>query len=384
MSTSAKRALIIGCGVAGPVLATFLKKIGIEPVVYERRSELSSSGGGSFNLAPNGIDVLRTLGLDEDMRAVGHPTNQIAFHNHRGKQLGLNPESMTLLNRGKLQQVLVRGAEQASVPIEFGKRVTAVSDEGDHVGVSFEDGTSAEGDLLIGCDGLRSRVRYAVDPAAPAPKYTGIIDCGAMSHLPGRLEADGIMRMTFGLRGFFGYQALPGGDVFWFQNANFPEEPDYRELRAIPDEEWRATLMEIHKDDHAPIGEIIAASGPVERYSIYEAPTMTTWSRGRVVLVGDAAHAMGPHTGQGASMALEDSVSLARCLRDHTGVSTAFAAYIAERKPRVLDVIKQTRQTGGQKSPGFIGRAIRDLVLPFFLKQQVGKTTALYSYHIDW
>ena len=174
---SGKRALIIGCGVSGPVLATYLKKIGIEPVVYERRSELSSAGGGSFNLAPNGIDVLRTLGLDEDMRAVGHPTNQIAFHNHKGKQLGRNPESMTLLNRGKLQQVLVRGAERASVTIEFDKKLTEVHDEPGTVGVSFSDGTSAEGDLLIGCDGLRSRVREMAGLKAEfAPMEEGKIE----------------------------------------------------------------------------------------------------------------------------------------------------------------------------------------------------------------
>jgi len=93
---------------------------------------------------------------------------------------------------------------------------------------------------------------------------------------------------------------------------------------------------------------------------------------------------MGPHTGQGASMALEDSITLAKCLRDNDDIPSAYAAYFADRHPRVTEVIRQTRRTGAQKSPGPIGRAIRDLVLPFFVKMQVGKTTSLYSYHIDW
>lgn len=389
MTASGKRALIIGCGVSGPVLAMYLKRAGFSPVIYERRTETTSGAGGSFNLAPNGMDVLATLGLAEEVRAAGHPTRQIAFYNHKGKQLGLNPESMTLLNRGDLQKILVNSAEKAGVELEFGKRLVSIEDDPAGAGgvtARFEDGSTAEGDLLVGCDGIRSQTRYAVEPDAPRPAYTGIVDCGGYSHVDRAegLEADGVMKMTFGLRGFFGYQALPGGDVFWFQNSVFPEEPDYKELRAIPEDVWRARLIEIHSNDHAPITDILAASGPVERFSIYEAPAMTTWSRGRVCLVGDAAHAMGPHTGQGASMALEDSITLARCLRDGDGIPAAFAAYAAERKPRVTAVIQQTRQTGSQKSPGALGRMIRDLVLPFFLKKQVDKTTALYDHHIDW
>jgi FAD-dependent urate hydroxylase len=383
-ASSGKRVLIIGCGVAGPVLGMYLKRAGFRPAIYERRSEAMSGEGGSFNLAPNGLDVLRTLGLEDEVRSAGHPTERIAFFNHKGKQLGLNPESMTLLNRGDLQQILVENAQKAGVDMEFGKRLESVSEESGRVTATFHDGTTAEGDLLIGCDGIRSQTRYAVDPGAPKPTYTGIVDCGGYSHMPGKLEADGIMKMTFGLRGFFGYQALPTGDVFWFQNSAFPDEPDYKELRAIPEDEWRAKLIEVHKDDHAPITDILAASGPVERYSIYEAPVMTQWSRGLVCLVGDAAHAMGPHTGQGASMALEDSITLARCLRDNDNVPAAFEAFHTEREPRVTRVIQETRQTGGQKSPGALGRTIRDLMLPIFLKKQVGKTTSLYQHHIEW
>lgn len=380
----AKRALIIGCGVSGPVLAMYLKKAGFEPVVYERRSETTSAGGGSFNLAPNGMDVLDTLGVGDQITAVGNPTKQIAFFNHKGKQLGINPESTVLLNRGELQRVLVANAEKSGVEIQFGKRLVEVSERaGDVVAATFEDGSEAVGDLMVGCDGIRSRVRDAVVPGAPQPTYTEIVDTGGLSTMPG-LEPDNIMRMTFGLRGFFGYQALPDDQVFWFQNAPFPNEPDYKALRALPDDVWRDRLITIHQDDHAPITDIIAASTAMERFSIYEAPTVPVWSRGRICLIGDAAHAMGPHTGQGASMALEDAITLAKCLRDNDDVPAAFAAFTAERKPRVSEVIAQTRRTGSQKSPGPIGRMIRDLVLPMFLKKQVGKTTALYRHHIDW
>jgi FAD-dependent urate hydroxylase len=384
MTNASKRALIVGCGVSGPVLAMYLKKAGLRPVIYERRTEATSGEGGSFGLAPNGLDVLRTLGLADAVTEAGNPTERIGFVNHKGKELGMNPESTTLVNRGDLQKILVGAAEKAGVEFEFGKRFVSADQTDGTVTATFEDGSQAEADLLIGCDGLRSAVRYSVAPDAPRPTYTGIVDCGGFGNLPGKLEADGAMRMVFGLRGFFGYQALPGGEVFWFENSSSPTEPNYKELREIPDAEWRAKLMGIHKDDLPLINEIIASSGAVERYSIYEAPTMDVWSRGHIALVGDAAHAMGPHTGQGASMALEDSITLAKCLRDNDDIPSAYAAYFADRHPRVTEVIRQTRRTGAQKSPGPIGRAIRDLVLPFFVKMQVGKTTSLYSYHIDW
>lgn len=381
---STKRAHIIGCGISGPVLAMYLDRAGYEAVVHERRTEAMASEGASFNLAPNGLDVLRTLGLAEEVEAVGNRTDRIGFYNHRGKQLGLNPESTVLLNRGDLQKVLVSGAERAGVRLEFGKLLTDVTQTPDAVTATFADGTSVEGDLLVGCDGLRSRVRHAVVPTAPVPTYSGIIDCAGLGYLPGRLPADGVMRMTFGLRGFFGYQALADGHVFWFENSPVPQEPDRRELKAIPHDVFRRRLLDIHRDDEPTINEIIASTDEIERWSAYEAPQVERWGRGRVAIVGDAAHAMGPHTGQGASMALEDSIVLARCVRDLPDVPSALAAFEAERKPRVVDVIRQTRQTGNQKSPGAVGRAIRDLVLPIFLRKQVGRTTDLYDFHIPW
>ncbi|HET9141283.1 FAD-dependent oxidoreductase [Actinophytocola sp.] len=380
MADSPRRALIIGCGISGPVLAMFLHRAGFRPVVYERRSESVSGGGGSFNLAPNGLDVLRTLGLADEVLTVAHPTERIAFHNHKGRQLGINPEHTILVDRGELQRILVDAARRTGVPLEFGRNLTAVEDPGSGpVTARFDDGSRAEGDLLIGCDGLRSQVRRAVAPDAPEPSYTGIIDCGGYSDLPGRLPADGVMRMTFGLRGFFGYQPLPGGKVFWFQNS---AAPDDAAVRSLTPDQWRDRLLAVHRDDHAPIPDILAASDEVDRFAVYEAPPVPAWSRGRLVLVGDAAHAMAPHTGQGASMALEDAVTLARCLRDNTSIADACAAYQADRKPRVDHVIRQTRQTGAQKTPGPVARAMRDLILPLFLKKAVGQTTALYDHHI--
>jgi 2-polyprenyl-6-methoxyphenol hydroxylase-like FAD-dependent oxidoreductase len=111
----------------------------------------------------------------------------------------------------------------------------------------------------------------------------------------------------------------------------------------------------------------------------------TRWYRGRVCLAGDAAHAVGPHSGQGGSLALEDAIVLAKCLRDAPEVEAAFAAYQRIRKERAEHVAHQTRRIGNRKAaPGPIGRAFRDRVLPVFLRQGVKTFEPIYAHHIEW
>jgi 2-polyprenyl-6-methoxyphenol hydroxylase-like FAD-dependent oxidoreductase len=199
-------------------------------------------------------------------------------------------------------------------------------------------------------------------------------------------STNGVMRMTFGLHGFFSYQVLEGGEVYWFNNLFEPVEPAQRDLDAVPDEQWQHTLLDVHRSDHTPINEIIRATEHrIVRYGVYEMPVLPTWHKDRVCLVGDAAHAMGPHTGQGAAMALEDAVVLAKCLRDIDDVERAFAAYQRIRKQRVDFVVRQTRRTGNtKKPPGAWGRWMRDLVLPVFLKHGVNTFTPIYNHRIGW
>jgi 2-polyprenyl-6-methoxyphenol hydroxylase-like FAD-dependent oxidoreductase len=386
-SESKKRALLIGGGIAGPVLAVFMKKIGFDPVVYEGRPEPNDEAGAFLNLAPNGRAVLGALGIGEEIEALGTPTTAIAFYNHRGKKLGENPERTVLLKRGLLNRGLREAAIRRGVPVEFGKRLTGVEVTPRRTAVArFEDGTEAEGDLLVGCDGIRSRTRRSVFPDAPEPRYTGVHDCGAFARAPGVTPSDGIMRMTFGKEAFFGYQAVPSGEIYWFQNFHQAAEPGRDELGAIPNAEYRRKLLAMHRDDHAPIAEIIRSTeGPIERWPLYEMPPVPRWHAGPVCLVGDAAHATTPHVGQGASMALEDAIVLAKCLRDFPDTEAAFAAYERARKERVEKVVEMARRMGnGKNPPGAFGRAVRDLVLPFFLKMGVKAIDEVYAYRVAW
>ncbi len=380
------RALIIGCGIAGPVLAVALQRAGITPVIHEARTGPGDEAGAFLNLAPNGIEALRLLGLDDPVVAAGSRTERLDFRNHRGRRLATDSTPTVLLKRGALTRVLREAAVEQGIATQFGARLAEVSTTGQGtVDARFADGTHAGGDVLIGCDGIHSAVRRSLLPQAPSPVRTGLLDSGGFATCPELSPSGGVFRMTFGKYGFFGHQVLESGEVYWFHNSEMPAGTEPAELAALPDDRWKERLLAIHRDDHEPIEQIIrAARGPIGRWAGHDMPELPTWHDGPVGLIGDAAHAMAPSAGQGASMALEDAVVLASCLRDHPDPAAAFTAFERIRKPRVDPTVRQARRNGDHKAPSSAaGRALRDLVLPVFLRAGIRAGTRLHSWTHD-
>jgi FAD-dependent urate hydroxylase len=384
---SDKKALIIGCGVAGPVLAMFLQRIGVTPVIFEGKPEPRDDGGFFLNLAANGTDVLETLGIEEQVLKHGHRSEKLVFQNHVNRRLGENQQETVLIKRGHLTKVLREEALKDGITIEFGKRLTDVEIPHDDMAIAyFNDGTEAHGNFLVGCDGIHSQTRDSIFPDAPKPEYTGVIDSGAFTRNELVPLSDGIMRMTFGVNGFFGYQKVPTGEIYWFENHERSHAPSRGELDEISQSQWKDKLLTLHEPDSEPITDIIRSTeGDIGKWPVYDLLSLSAWHQETFCLIGDAAHATSPHIGQGASLAMEDAIVLAKCLRDVEGVSDAFAAFEELRRERVKAIVEMSRETGNQKAPSnMITRKFRDLVLPFFLKRGVERFEQIYSYRVEW
>jgi 2-polyprenyl-6-methoxyphenol hydroxylase-like FAD-dependent oxidoreductase len=377
--------LIVGAGVAGPALAIALRRAGIGAVVYEAVPSPRDDAGVFLNLAPNGLGVLSALGLDDLVNRLGFQNDRLVFQNEAGRVLAEMPVGGRTVMRGALSRALREAAEKAGVMFEFGKALESIEERGGMVVARFADGTEASGFCAVGADGIHSRARCSVFPDAPKPGYTGIINLGGVvrTDLPPTGRA---MRMIFGRRGFFGYAVRPSGETYWFSNFVQKDEPERSSLVPVSADRVRRQLLSIHRDDPPEVTHILnAVSGHIGAHAVYDIMSLPAWRRGAVCLIGDAAHAVGPHVGQGASLALEDAFVLAKCLRDTSDPTTAFVMFERARRDRVEAIAREARRTGRHKAPlGWIGRKVRDLVLPVFLRKGAEAAAKMYAYRLDW
>jgi 2-polyprenyl-6-methoxyphenol hydroxylase-like FAD-dependent oxidoreductase len=383
-----KRVLIIGGGIAGPVTAMALKRAGMDPVVFEAHAAGSEGVGAFLTLAVNGLEALQVLDLKDAVATLGMETPGMELISGRGKALGTFAMQSRTVSRSDLYQVLRDEAVRRGIQIEYGKSLEAaeLTQDGD-VRARFADGTSAEGELLIGADGLRSRTRTIIDPKAPAARHIGLLNTGGYAHglrLPGR---PGVAHFIFGRRCFFGYFIHPDGEVWWFANPPSRDEPSREELLAITSEQWRARLVDLFETDRGPMLDIIAASTQIfPGWNTYDFPRVPKWHNDRMIIIGDAVHATSPSAGQGASMAIEDAVVLATCLRDVPDPAVAFATFKRLRAERVERVVKHGKRSGDGKAQGAIGASIRDVVLPMIMRRMANGNSLdwMYDYRIDW
>jgi FAD-dependent urate hydroxylase len=293
------------------------------------------------------------------------------------------------LRRGLLQRVLREEAERRGISFEFSKRLDTyqVTGEGGVV-ARFTDGTQAEGDLLLGADGIHSATRRTMDPDAPRPTYTGLLSIGGYSHSTTIRPTPDTQHFVFGRRAFFGYLVRDSGEVWWFANLPRADEPSRAELAGTSTQGWQQRLLELFADDLSRISGIIQATeSEIGAHTVDDMPTIPTWHRGPVALVGDAAHATSPNAGQGASLAMEDALVVAKCLRDLPDPEQAFAAYERLRRERAEKVVAYSRRIGQSKAiSNPVAVRLRDLVLPLALKRFANPQAHawVYTHHVDW
>jgi 2-polyprenyl-6-methoxyphenol hydroxylase-like FAD-dependent oxidoreductase len=188
--------------------------------------------------------------------------------------------------------------------------------------------------------------------------------------------------MIFGRRAFFGYAVSPTGAVYWF--ANVAARADAASAQR---DTWKERLLTLVADDAGPACDLIRSTeDELGVYPISDMPAVPIWHRGPMVLLGDAIHATSPSAGQGAAMAVEDAVTLARCLRDTEDATRAFRTYEVLRRERVERVVAYSRRTGSTKIAGPVGRVLRDALMPLALKLYSSSSAHawLYQHHIEW
>lgn len=268
-------------------------------------------------------------------------------------------------------------AVRAGAQVRYGCEVVAATESAAGVAVTCSDGSIVEADLLIGADGLRSRVRTIIDPAAPRATYQGLLNTGGIARGVPVDSPVGTMVMTFGRRCFFGHVLAPDGTVWWFANPVHRHEPDAAELARIR-ATFRDDLLADLAGDGTQAAALLAATDDLlAPYGTYYFPSVPTWRTDRMLIVGDAAHAVSPAAGQGASMAIEDAVVLGQCLQDNAGsgyrIRGALAAYEQARRARVEAVVAQGKRNGSGKIAGPVGRVVRDLFFRQVLRRVVAR-----------
>lgn len=337
--TDATKVLVIGGGIAGTAVALGLHRAGYDVAVHEAHPDTAADIGAFLTMGSNGMRALAQLGATDAVTAVGFPLTSVRLLDGQGTEQARGPLGEVAdpalhyrcLRRGELNAALQREAARRGIRLHHGVRLADVTEGPDHVTAHFTDGTTAGADLLVGADGLNSTVRTILAPGV-RPGYAGQrIYYGYTGTAPSP-DPTGLITFVRGSESTFGYAVSPAGETYWFARVNteplaaggMPHEVDRRE-----------ELLPLLRKDATQAADIVAASvGPVLATDATDLPLGAVWHTGRMLLVGDAAHAASPATGQGASMALEDAVVLAKALRDLPDVPAALAAYEAHRRPR--------------------------------------------------
>ncbi|MFL6256053.1 MAG: FAD-dependent monooxygenase [Pyrinomonadaceae bacterium] len=337
------RIVIVGGGIGGLATALALRREGFEPSVYERAPALLEVGA-AIAVWPNAFGVLERLGLGETLRARAGRIRSVRWLGRDGREYNhfTFPETgaaAVALHRADLQGALLRELPPESV--HLGKTFAGFDEEGEEVRARFEDGTEVACDLLVGADGLHSRVRAQLLEDGE-PVYRGYTVWRGVARLEHAALVAGTASEIYGAGQRFGVGPVGLGRTGWWATAN--------EAEAVAESaaEHAPKLSRLFEGWCAPVRELIEAtpSETILRNAAYDRPATLSWGRGAVTMLGDAAHPMTPNFGQGGCIAIEDAAVLARCLAKYDDVSWALRVYESRRRTRAARIASYSRRYG--------------------------------------
>jgi 2-polyprenyl-6-methoxyphenol hydroxylase-like FAD-dependent oxidoreductase len=355
-SSSHRNAVVVGAGIGGLATAIALEQAGVEPIVVERAPKLEEAGFGLV-VSANAVTALRSLGLREDIAGRGTRVRRAEIRNPRGDLLTLIDyerlgwETYGIL-RAELQQAMLE-----AVPAErlrLGKTCIGATEDGRAL-IDGADQVSA--DVVVGADGIRSAVRRSLFGEEPL-RYGGHRAWRAGTRFDDELVRDRFVEV-WGVGGGFGFGPAGPGHVYWYCFETVPED-------ASAPERPRDEFLHRYGAWFDPIPALVDSTDPeaIEPTLTYDRPPRRTWGRGRVTLLGDAAHPMKPNIGQGAAQALEDAVVLGSCMAASADPEEALRAYERRRVRRANAVVRASRRAGRAAEVGSpIGARVRDAVM---------------------
>jgi len=374
--------LVAGGGPGGLSAALALQRAGLEVTVWERAAQLRTAGAG-LSLQINAMRMLAALGVADEVRARGAELRRGSLSDLRGRTLQSIPlERLAArygqpgvgIMRGALSETLVAALRDGTV--EHGRAVAVV--QRDEEGVSVVDGAgeSARFDAVVAADGIHSATRTAVF-GETALRYAGYTCWRGVADVP-TPDGGGHMHERWGPGVRFGTVPVAASRTYWFATATAPEG-----LEDGPDP--KTELVERFAGFPSAVREVLAATDAeaILRNDIIDFPPLRSWTRGRVTLLGDAAHAMTPNLGQGACQAIEDAVVLAAALR-RDGVPAGFASYEACRRPRAATFVNRSFRMGaiGQTRNAAL-RWFRDRLLPLVASEAMVERQLGSIYGVD-
>jgi salicylate hydroxylase len=347
MSASKPRIAIVGAGIGGLTLGLLLRKHGVHARIYEQATELREVGA-AVALAANGTKVLRELGLGHQLKEFSvEPTDVVYRHGESGKLIVSFPMGAAYterygaeffgIHRMNLQRIL--GDSWGDDGLYLNSRVQHLEEDEDGIHLHFASGGSATADVVIGADGVHSVVRNWVTGGGPPPTYSdtsgfrGIVPISALSKMPDPMTIQfwlgaGAHVLHYPISSdLINFLAVVPGPIPWQSSTWMTEEPP-------------GTLLKAFQDWHPAVREMVDAVEQSPRWALFSLPPLQSWSRGHTVLLGDAAHAMLPHQGQGANQTIEDAAVLATLLAasGQATLSNALNRYEVSRRARTRQV----------------------------------------------
>ena len=351
--------LIAGGGVGGLTLALSLHQAGIACRVFEAAPEIRSLGVG-INLLSHAMRELTELGLLDALKAVAVETREVCFYNRfgqfihkepRGKFAGYDWPQLSI-HRGDLHEVLLAAVRErlGGGAFVLGKKAVGFTQEADRITLQFEDGTSAPGSAVIGCDGIHSAIRKQLHPGEGPPAYQGInmwrgvtrgkpYLSGASMVIAGWLEAGKMV--------IYPIRNLPDGNqlINWVAEIQSPRNvlQDWN-LAGKLDDFYPVFAGRSH--DWLDIDALIRNADSILEYPMVDREPLSHWTEGRVTLLGDAAHPMYPRGSNGGGQAILDARVLTGCLKREHGVPNALKAYEENRMKPAYEVVLANRAIG--------------------------------------